>query len=166
MKYKKNLSGDKAESDLNKALKEYEDWRRNRPNRGVIPDHLWESAVKLCKAYSIHQVVKALRLNYKALKKRVEPDLNQKKQSEKRRRKSKRNSRNQATDVFHPIDRKTSQFIDLTTYRTSPPFHSQSDNIVLEYQKTDGNNLKIHIPQGIELNLREIISAFSGERSS
>jgi hypothetical protein len=138
-----------TESDLDKALREYEDWRRNRPNRGLIPEYLWESAVKLCRTHSINQVVKTLHLNYNALKSRAENN-----QAGSAYKRGKRSSR-----------KKTTRFIDLTASDAKFSFHTSPGNIIIEYQKTDGNNLKIHIPHGIDLNLPEIISFLSGENS-
>ena len=155
MDYKKNLSGNAGRSDLDKALREYEDWRSNRPNRGVIPEHLWETAVKLCRTYSLNKVVKTLHLNYNALRRRMESDFRPKDQSRKPYKKYKvRNGRKP-------------RFIEVSASAAKNPFSPTFHNsIIIEYQKADGNNLKIHIPQGIELNIREILSFFSGERSS
>jgi len=153
MEYKNKFSrrdNQDTKSDLDKSLREYENWRRNRPNRGLIPDHLWESAVRLCRTYSINQVVKTLHLNYNALKTRVESD-----QSGSAYKRGKRNSR-----------KKTARFIDLTTSGVKLPYHPVPGNIIIEYQKTDGNNLKIHIPHGIDLNLPEIIFFLSAEKNS
>jgi hypothetical protein len=50
----------------------FEDWRRTRKVRTRIPDPLWASAVKLAARYGIHRTAKVLRVNYYALKKRVE----------------------------------------------------------------------------------------------
>jgi hypothetical protein len=153
MDYKKKFlrrDNQDTKSDLDKAFREYEDWRKNRPNRGLIPAHLWESAVKLCQTHSINQVVKTLHLNYNALKSRVENN-----HAGSTYKKGKRNSR-----------KKTARFIDLTTSGVKLPFHSVPSSIIIEYQKTDGNNLKIHIPQSIDLNLPEIIFFLSRERNS
>jgi hypothetical protein len=155
MDYKKNLSENTGRSDLDKAFREYEDWRSNRSNRGLIPEHLWETAVKLCRTYSLNQVVKTLHLNYNALRRRVESDFSSKDQSRKPHKKYKRRSG------------RNPRFIEVSASAAKNPFNPTFHNsIIIEYQKADGTNLKIHIPQGIELNLREILAFFSGERSS
>ncbi len=51
-------------------------WRKTRKNRGPIPGALWDAALSLAGAYSIHQISKELRLNYTALKDRVEASHN------------------------------------------------------------------------------------------
>jgi hypothetical protein len=50
----------------------FERWRRTRKVRARIPEPLWASAVKLAGRYGIHRTAKALRVDYYALKKRVE----------------------------------------------------------------------------------------------
>ena len=50
----------------------FEHWRRTRKVRGRIPEPLWESAVKLAGSHGIHRTARALRVDYYALKKRVE----------------------------------------------------------------------------------------------
>ena len=52
----------------------FEDWRRTRKVRSRIPEPLWASAVKLAGRYGIHRTAKALRVDYYALKKRVEEE--------------------------------------------------------------------------------------------
>ncbi|NQU26069.1 MAG: hypothetical protein HQ567_32690 [Candidatus Nealsonbacteria bacterium] len=50
----------------------FERWRRTRKVRSRIPEPLWASAVKLAGRYGTHRTAKALRVDYYALKKRVE----------------------------------------------------------------------------------------------
>ena len=50
----------------------FEGWRRTRKVRSRIPEPLWAAAVKLAAKYGIHQTAKALRIDYYALKKRVD----------------------------------------------------------------------------------------------
>ncbi len=66
----------KRTRDLPARLKDlrrrFELWRRTRKVRARIPEPLWASAVKLAGRYGIHRTAKALRVDYYALKKRVE----------------------------------------------------------------------------------------------
>jgi len=50
----------------------FERWRRTRETRSRIPEALWASAVKAADTYGIHRTARALRVDYYALKKRVE----------------------------------------------------------------------------------------------
>jgi len=57
---------------LVRLRRRFENWRRTRKAGGRIPDPLWDSAVKLAGVYGLHRTAKALRVNYYALKERVE----------------------------------------------------------------------------------------------
>lgn len=50
----------------------FERWRRTRKGRSRIPEPLWAAAVKAAGTYGIHRTARALRVDYYALKKRVE----------------------------------------------------------------------------------------------
>jgi hypothetical protein len=52
----------------------FERWRRTRERRSHIPKPLWASAVKAAGKYGLHRTAQALRLDYYALKKRVEEE--------------------------------------------------------------------------------------------
>ena len=51
---------------------QFEQWRRTRKKRGLIPEQLWEAAVSLTKEYTIHEITKTLRLNYQKFKERAQ----------------------------------------------------------------------------------------------
>jgi hypothetical protein len=50
----------------------FEQWRRTRKARSRIPEPLWAAAVRVASTYGIHRTAKTLRVDYYALKKRVE----------------------------------------------------------------------------------------------
>ena len=50
----------------------FERWRQTHRVRSRIADPLWTAAVKMAGAYGIHRTARALRINYYALKKRME----------------------------------------------------------------------------------------------
>lgn len=50
----------------------FEVWRRTRQGRARIPERLWSSAVKLAATYGLCWTARTLRLDYNALKRRVE----------------------------------------------------------------------------------------------
>ena len=50
----------------------FERWRRTRKVGTRIPKSLWAAAVKVAEVHGINRTTKALRVNYYALKKRVE----------------------------------------------------------------------------------------------
>jgi hypothetical protein len=50
----------------------FERWRQTHRVRSRIADPLWTAAVKMAGVYGIHRTARVLRVNYYALKKRVE----------------------------------------------------------------------------------------------
>ena len=57
---------------LNRVRQRFERWRRTREVRSRIPEPLWATAVKAAGTYGIHRTARALRVDYYALKKRLE----------------------------------------------------------------------------------------------
>jgi len=47
---------------------EFEKWRRNKSGKKHIPDRLWKSVAELPAEYSIHEITKTLRLDWKRVK--------------------------------------------------------------------------------------------------
>ena len=68
--------GTKRRRDLPARLEglrgRFERWRRTRKARSRIPESLWASAAKAAGTYGLHRTARALRVDYYALKKRVE----------------------------------------------------------------------------------------------
>jgi hypothetical protein len=59
---------------MEKARQQFERWRKARPTASPsspIPERLWALAVRLAEAHGINPTALALRLNYNALKQRV-----------------------------------------------------------------------------------------------
>ena len=57
---------------LESLRRRFERWRRSRKVRTRIPEPLWASAVKVADRFGIHRTAKVLRVDYYALKERVE----------------------------------------------------------------------------------------------
>ena len=57
---------------LEQVRRRFEQWRQRRKGRERIPEPLWAAAVKLAATYGVHRTAKALRVDYYALKKRVD----------------------------------------------------------------------------------------------
>jgi hypothetical protein len=56
---------------LEAGRRRFERWRRTRQGHSRIPESLWTSAVKLAGVYGLCRTARMLRLDYNALKKRV-----------------------------------------------------------------------------------------------
>jgi|APLow6443716910_1056828.scaffolds.fasta_scaffold291226_1 hypothetical protein len=52
---------------------QFQTWRSTRSRRETIPQHLWLSAIALCRVHSISHVSQRLRLSYTDLRKRLNP---------------------------------------------------------------------------------------------
>ena len=59
-------------TELERIRRRFDRWRRTRKGRSRIPEPLWASAVKAAGQYGVNKTAQALRLDYYALKKRVE----------------------------------------------------------------------------------------------
>ena len=59
---------------LERLRRRFDRWRQTRDGRSRIPEALWVSAVKAASRHGLNATVRALRLDYYSLKKRVEAD--------------------------------------------------------------------------------------------
>jgi len=60
------------QATFEEVREQFEQWRRTRRKRGLIPEQLWEAAISLTKEYTIHEITKTLRLNYQKFKERAQ----------------------------------------------------------------------------------------------
>jgi hypothetical protein len=59
-------------AQLERTRQRFDRWRQTRQGRARIPESLWASAVRATRKYGLNRTVRALRLDYNALKKHVE----------------------------------------------------------------------------------------------
>ncbi len=62
----------KEKQRLETVQAQFSNWRKNRKKRGPIPESLWYAATSLADGFSINELSKALRLNHRSLKDRIE----------------------------------------------------------------------------------------------
>ena len=100
----------------------FERWRRTRQGRSRIPEALWASAVKAAGKYGLAKTARALRLDYNALKKRVE------------------------TTSSHrvPEEEAVATFLEL-----APPASGGSRECILELEDPGGAKMRVHL-KGVE----------------
>ena len=117
--------GTKRTRDLPARLegvrRRFERWRRTRKVPARIPEPLWAAAVKLAGTYGIHRTAKALRVDYYALKKRVE-------------------GASAATASQLPAGAAGATFLEL-----SPPVWPGSGECTLELEDAGGAKLRVHL---------------------
>ena len=70
-----SLSLSRSVSRLRGVQRRFEQWRRGRKGRARIPEPLWKAAVKMAEVYGVNRTATALRLDYYALKKRMEAKM-------------------------------------------------------------------------------------------
>src|SRR5580692_5705936 len=57
--------------DLLELSQRLEEWRGARPPRTRLPEPIWEAAVEMAQRHRLYRTIKALRMDYMALKKRL-----------------------------------------------------------------------------------------------
>ena len=103
----------------------FEEWRRTRKVRSPIPESLWAAAVTLAKKHGLHRTAKALRVNYYALKKRVEEKA--------------------ATGAGNAPKGDAATFLELAAASPMPSIRADSCECTLELENTDGAKMRIHL---------------------
>jgi hypothetical protein len=68
----KNPSKSNVPARLDRGRERFERWRRQQKTHCRLPEPLWDLAVKLAREYGVNRTARTLRLEYRALKKRVE----------------------------------------------------------------------------------------------
>lgn len=114
----------------------FEDWRRTRKGRSRIPETLWTAAVKAAGKYGLNPTARVLRLDYYALKKRLEA-------------------------TGHLSDGgAVATFVEL-----APSMSSGSRECILELEDPGGSKMRVHL-KGIEApDLAALSRSFWGNDS-
>jgi hypothetical protein len=71
----KNRSKSNLPAKLARGRERFEKWRSKHKKRARLPEQLWSAAVKLAHEYGVNRTVRALRLDYSGLKKRMESSV-------------------------------------------------------------------------------------------
>lgn len=102
-------------TQLEKVQEHFSTWRETKPyNSSPIPEKLWQEAIELTGSYSIHEICKALHLDFNHLKRRV-----------------------QESNALAPADQGAG-FVEL-----SLAMPSQSCECLIEVERSDGTRLSI-----------------------
>ena len=121
---------------LERLRRRFERWRRTRKVRGRIPDLLWTAAVKLAAEYGTHRTARALRVDYYALKKRIEGTP-------------------AATASRRPEEVAGATFLELP-----PPTWAGSGECTLELEDAGGAKLRVHLKGFVAPDLAELSRSF------
>jgi hypothetical protein len=121
---------------LEEVQRRFERWRQTRKIPSRIPGPLWASAARIAGTYGLSRTAKALRVNYQALKQRVDEDSAARGEPEKSTAEQRRASIDEA--------RSASAFLEL-----APPMRVGSCQWVLELEDASGAKMRVHL-QGAE----------------
>ncbi len=113
----------------------FERWRRSRRARSRIPDTLWTSAVQAAGRYGLHRTTKALRLDYYALKKRVEDAA---------------------------FNREPDREAAATFFELSTPMSSGVSEYIVELEDPGGAKMRVHLKGGAVPDVTTLARDFWG----
>jgi len=109
---------------LEGVQRRFERWRQTRKIPARIPGPLWASAVRMASTYGIAHTAKTLRVNYTALKKRIEHEA--------------------VVSPSVPKESRGATFLEL-----APPTRAGSCRCTLELENASGAKMRVHL-QGDE----------------
>lgn len=112
-----------TKADLSRAAVRFEQWRGRRAVGARIPATLWKSAVNLAGRHGVSRVATALKLDYYALKKRLE--------------------RQPVPVVDVEVPSAPPAFVEL-----APSACSSSGQCLVEFANSAGATLRVHLPAG------------------
>jgi len=122
---------------LEQLRRRFERYRRTRKVRSRIPEGLWDAAAKMAGTFGMHRTAKALRVNYYALKKRVEQN---------------------APSVAATSKPNASQFIELCA-------PAGRCDCTVELEDACGDKMRIHLQSMDKPDLAELGRSFWSRRS-
>jgi hypothetical protein len=123
---------------LEQVCQQFEYWRQTRKKRCPIPKRLWRAAESLYPEYSLHNISKALRLNYTDLKTRID--------------------QKQTASISSAIN--PAEFIEL---KINPAIHPPE--CLVEMEDPFGAKMRMHFKGGAGLDLLELGRIFLSRRS-
>lgn len=120
---------------LEATRRRFERWRRTRTGRSRIPDTLWTAAVQVAGHYGLHRTTQALRLDYYALKKRVEDAA---------------------------FDREPDREAAATFFELSTPVSSGVSEYIVELEDPGGARMRLHLKGGAVPDVTALVRSFRG----
>jgi len=154
-------------ADLASVRRRLERWRRTRKKRGRIPEPLWAAAVKVAGRHGVNRTATALRLDYYALKDRVEREAIPRGGSP-RRSTSKRPRRGTSTTAESPSSPTSPSSIDASgpTFVELPPAAwPGGGECLVEWADGEGATMRVRLSGGATADLAGLSRSFwrSGE---
>ena len=125
---------------LEGVQRRFEHWRRSRKIPSPIPEPLWAAAVKMAGACGISHTAKTLRVNYNALRKRVEHQA--------------------AAAPRRPEENTVTTFLEL-----APPPRVGSCQCTMELEDDSGAKMRVHLQSAEAPDLAALSRSFWELRS-
>jgi hypothetical protein len=119
------------QSDIQPVRQRLEQWRQNRRPGDRIPEELWQAMGKLARVHGVNRVADALRVQYCALRDRVEATLSSK-------------------------PRADADFIEIPVSNVP----SADSGCVVELQDRDGSRLTLRLPALTAADAATLIQAY------
>jgi adenylyl- and sulfurtransferase ThiI len=124
--------------EIEPVRRQLEAWRKTRQHRDRIPEPLWGAMSKLARTYGISSVSAALRVEYYALKDRVE-------------------AARKVSAVSKPG---LPTFVELKS-----PVLGQSTDSRVELEDGSGNKMTVRLDSGVDLDLIAMMQVFWSRRT-
>lgn len=120
--------------EIEKIQEHFRAWRETKPySSSPIPENLWQEAVELAGTHSIHEICKALHLDFNHLKRRVQ----------------------QSDAVIETPADQGASFVEL-----SLGLPSQSSECLIELERSDGMRMRLNIKGVVDPHLLDLLKAF------
>ncbi len=117
-----------------------EQWRRTRTKRGPMPSELWDVAVSLASRHGVYAIAQAVRLEYSALRRRVEA---------------------LEDDAQTRGGSATAAFVELRPSTSS--ISAPTSEIVVEVSDVGGRRMTIRVGSGSALDVTQMVRALWGQ---
>ena len=138
---------------IQRIAKEFKLWRAQKKPGERIPQRLWDAAVQLCKSHGVYSVLRSLKLDYYALKKRLgasTPPV----RSEKLKRKKGDSGAPKFVEL--PLPGGLSFPTNKTTVEKTV---AEKTECVLEIENKRGEKLKLEL-RGAAVDLEQVVRLF------
>ena len=127
--------------EIDQLRSRVEHWRRTRRKRCPMPEDLWEEAASLVRAHGMYPICRAVRLNHKNLRKRVE----------------------QAAYSEHDGETRQGGFVEVSAAQLlGAPASTQT---VLEFSDREGTRLTLRLPPGDGVDVLGLVASFRRRQS-
>ncbi len=128
----KSLARSDISSDITDLCEQITRWRQTRQHREPMPKQLWALAVSLAQQHTVARIARLARINYYALKKRLDPPIQS-----------------------AAIQERSSSFIELPVSLCAP-----TAECIIEMERPEGGRMRIEVKGGAAPDVAALSRAF------